>query len=438
MMTFLRDRKVRDVLWQAAGALALIALVWFFVRNASENMVKAGIASGFQFLGRDSGIEVPFNLTGYKPSDTILALLWTGIVNTLLVSAVSIVVATAIGFSVGLLRLSRNWLLSTLAGFYIEFVRNIPLLFFVLFWYFGVLAALPTPRDSVNFLDVAFLNRRGLSIPTPVDSTGFRWSLFAIAILIAVQWAIARWARARQARTGRDFPTWMVGFALCGALPVLALVVNHLAHFSGQEDFSATAVRRLARRLEPATIEELATVMRADADGRPPLAATDVHGRIDALVAKAHALELERLAPRPILLGRHLIKLGLKPGDTILGMDLAHGGHLTHGMKINVSGKLYNIAAYEVDPDTYRIDMDKVREQALQASDVLRLVRLDDLEYDSLVRDAGRIDEPDRLLEAGRRILDCARRDVDEQVLADPVEHHPVHRRLPRGDQFWG
>ena len=224
-MKLLRDRKVRDVLWQAAGALALIALVWFFVRNASENMVKAGIASGFQFLGRDSGIEVPFNLTGYKPSDTILALLWTGIVNTLLVSAVSIVVATAIGFSVGLLRLSRNWLLSTLAGFYIEFVRNIPLLFFVLFWYFGVLAALPTPRDSVNFLDVAFLNRRGLSIPTPVDAAGFRWALLAIAILIAVQWAIARWARARQARTGRDFPTWMVGFALCGALPVLALVV---------------------------------------------------------------------------------------------------------------------------------------------------------------------------------------------------------------------
>jgi general L-amino acid transport system permease protein len=104
-------------------------------------------------------------------------------------------------------------------------VRNIPLLFFVLFWYFGVLAALPTPRDSVNFLDVAFLNRRGLSIPTPNDVAGFRWVLLAIALLIVAQWAIARWARARQARTGRDFPTWMVGFGLCGALPVLALVV---------------------------------------------------------------------------------------------------------------------------------------------------------------------------------------------------------------------
>ncbi len=207
----------------------MVAVIWFFVRNASENMVKAGIASGFRFLWRDSGIEVPFNITGYKPSDNLLSLLWTGIVNTLLVSAASIVVATVIGFTVGLLRLSRNWLLSTLAGFYIEFVRNIPLLFFVLFWYFGVLAALPTPRESVDFLGVIFLNRRGLSIPTPNDVTGLRLALLAIVLLIAAQYGIARWARARQARTGQDFPVWPVGFVLCGVLPIAALVVGGMA-----------------------------------------------------------------------------------------------------------------------------------------------------------------------------------------------------------------
>ncbi len=223
-MKFLRDRKVRDVLWQVLASVGLVAVVVFFVRNASENMVKAGMASGFQFLWRDSGIEVPFNITGYRPSDTILALLWTGIVNTLLVSAAAVVVATVVGFTVGLMRLSRNWLLSALAAVYVEFVRNIPLLFFVLFWYFGVLSSLPTPKESYDFLGVAFLNRRGLSIPLPNDVAGFRLALLAILVLIGAQFLLARWAGARQARTGQDFPTWLVGFGLCGVLPVMAFV----------------------------------------------------------------------------------------------------------------------------------------------------------------------------------------------------------------------
>jgi general L-amino acid transport system permease protein len=224
VLTLFRDRKVRDVLWQVVAVVGMVAVVFFFVRNASANMVKAGMASGFNFLWRDSGIEVPFNLTGYKPSDTILALLWTGIVNTLLVSAAAIVVATVIGFTVGLLRLSRNWLLSTLAGAYIEFVRNIPLLFFVLFWYFGVLASLPGPKESYGLFDVIFLNRRGLSIPMPTEMTAFRWAGLAIVLLILVQIALAAWARRRQARSGRSFPLWPVGFVVIGVLPLAGLV----------------------------------------------------------------------------------------------------------------------------------------------------------------------------------------------------------------------
>lgn len=218
------DAKIRDLFWQVAVSVALVALTVFFVRNASDNMVNAGIASGFDFLHRNSGIDVPFVLTGYKPSDSILALFWVGVANTLLVSVLAIILSSLLGFLVGLARLSNHWLLSAVAGAYVEFVRNIPLLFFVLFWYFGVLAALPAPRDSLDFFGVAFLNRRGLSIPIPNEVTGFHLALLATVLLIVAQVVLARWARAHQARTGRDFPTWLVGFGLCVALPLAGFI----------------------------------------------------------------------------------------------------------------------------------------------------------------------------------------------------------------------
>jgi tRNA nucleotidyltransferase (CCA-adding enzyme) len=105
-----------------------------------------------------------------------------------------------------------------------------------------------------------------------------------------------------------------IGAPLDHDLPVCALVVHHLAHHHGKTEFTETSVRRLARKLAPATIDELALVMRADANGRPPLTSPEIHARIDELVAKAQALAIADSAPKPIVLGRHLIQLGMKPG----------------------------------------------------------------------------------------------------------------------------
>lgn len=105
-----------------------------------------------------------------------------------------------------------------------------------------------------------------------------------------------------------------IGAPLDYDTPVCALVVHHLAHHHGAAEFTDTAVRRLARKLAPATIDDLALVMRADANGRPPLKSPEIHVRIDELVAKAHALAIADAAPKPIVLGRHLIELGMKPG----------------------------------------------------------------------------------------------------------------------------
>lgn len=219
------DARVRDLFWQIAISVGLVALTIFFVRNASQNMVNAGIASGFDFLWRSSGIDVPFVLTSYTASDNIWALFWAGVANTLFVSFLAMILATILGFLIGLARLSSHWLLSTAAGAYVEFVRNIPLLFFVLFWYFGVIAALPQPRDSLGFFSAIFLNNRGLTVPSPMEGSVFRWALLAILLALATQWLVARWAAARKARTGQDAPVIAAGLLLCLVVPVVALLI---------------------------------------------------------------------------------------------------------------------------------------------------------------------------------------------------------------------
>src|SRR5690348_7292395 len=214
MASFINNRRVRDVFWQVAIWAAVIGLLAYFVRNASDNMAKAGIASGFDFLGRTSGIELPFLLTGYTAQSSILELLWAGVVNTLTVALIAIVAATLLGFVLGIARLSRNWLLASLAGGYVEVVRNIPVLFFVLFWYFAVIAALPGPREAIGIFAVAFLSNRGLTVPTPQASGAFLIAGLASAVAIAAQIAIATWARRRRDRSGRGFPLWSSGAVL--------------------------------------------------------------------------------------------------------------------------------------------------------------------------------------------------------------------------------
>jgi general L-amino acid transport system permease protein len=219
MLSFVYQKKFRDLFWQAFILVGVLGLFAFFIVNASRNMRDAGIASGFDFLFRTAGIEVPFVLTDYTAQSDNLALLWVGIVNTMLITLVSAATATVLGFVIGIARLSRNWLLASLAGAYVEAVRNIPLLFFVLFWYFGVIATLPGPRESIGIFGIAFLNNRGLTIPLPNEPPFGNAALLILAAL-AVQIVFAVWARRR--RPYRPGCAGLAGRRAAGRRPAVA------------------------------------------------------------------------------------------------------------------------------------------------------------------------------------------------------------------------
>ncbi len=162
-----RDPTFRALLVQGILLLALGAFFAMVVSNTLANLEARGITTGFGFLQDRAGFSIPQTLIDYSGDSTYARTFVVGLLNTLLVSAMGIVAATLIGFAVGIARLSPNWLLARLASAYVEIFRNIPLLVQILFWYFAVLQALPSPRDSLSLMEVAFLNVRGVVLPDP-------------------------------------------------------------------------------------------------------------------------------------------------------------------------------------------------------------------------------------------------------------------------------
>ncbi|SHJ25578.1 amino acid ABC transporter membrane protein 1, PAAT family [Bradyrhizobium lablabi] len=212
----------------ALQILFVAALVWIgfeIVANARANLQAQRITSGFGFLNNTAGFDVSQSLIPYSGSDTYARVFLVGLLNTLLVSVIGIFFATVIGFLVALGRLSPNWLLSRISGGYVELIRNLPLLFQILFWYLAVLAALPDPRQSISLFGAFFLSNRGLVRPKPIGEPGFE--PFVIALLIAIVAAIALWryARWRLFQSGKVIKVWPSALGLVIGLPLVAALI---------------------------------------------------------------------------------------------------------------------------------------------------------------------------------------------------------------------
>ena len=158
---------MRGIGYQAL-ALALVAgAAWYLISNTLANLEARRIASGFAFLQREAGFEIGQSFfLSYGAADSYLRALVVGVVNTLTVSLIGIVIATVLGTLVGLARLAPNLLLRMLAGAYVEFMRNVPLLVQLFFWYAIITEVLPHPRAALEPLPGVFLSNRGILLPS--------------------------------------------------------------------------------------------------------------------------------------------------------------------------------------------------------------------------------------------------------------------------------
>lgn len=233
MLTLLRNQKVRGILFQLLTVIGLVAFLWYIGHNTLANIEQRGIQTGFGFLEGTAGFGIDQSPIAYTEENTHGRVFIVGLLNTLIIALAGIVFATLLGLLIGVLRLSKNWLISTLAKAYIDFFRNIPLLLQILFWYNVVLRAMPSPKQSINFFDMFFVNNRGLYFPLPDYNTTFFAMVAGLGIALVGIFVLNKWSNKRKEESGEDFAVIPYAFGLLIVLPIVAYFVSGAnLHFS--------------------------------------------------------------------------------------------------------------------------------------------------------------------------------------------------------------
>ena len=254
----IHDPRIRAIFYQVVFLVAVLWGCYQLGLNVSSNLETQRIATGFGFLGQPAGFAINQTLIPYSETNTYGRVFLVGLLNTLLVAVIGVVFATLIGFVVGIARLSPNWLVARLATGYVELIRNLPLLFQIMFWYLAVLGTLPQPRQSLELgvapllrrlaeslgaLDATgipaalnalaerlapaslYLNNRGLILPEPAVTPGGLVTAAIVAAAVAALLVLRRWARRRQEATGETFPLGRAALLLLVGVPLAAAVL---------------------------------------------------------------------------------------------------------------------------------------------------------------------------------------------------------------------
>ncbi len=219
------DLRLRAILYQVLAVAGVIGCGWYLASNVSQKLAEQNIVTGFAFLWREAGFVISQSFIDYKPTDSFARALLTGVLNTIWVSSLAVVLATTIGVIVGVARLSSNPLLRALAFFYVEALRNVPLLLYLFLWYGLIVTMLPPVREAIELMPHVFLSNSGLTIPAIAWTPDHTKVLLAFVTGIVLAVVVRNRLVERRVATGveaRIWP-WVLLALLTPALLALAI-----------------------------------------------------------------------------------------------------------------------------------------------------------------------------------------------------------------------
>lgn len=217
---FWLDPKKRAIFFQI-GVFCLVGLLaYYLVSNTLTNLKRQNIATGWGFLHKEASFEIGESMISYSSASTYARALLVGALNTIKVSFIGIVLSVFFGAFIGVARLSSNWLVSKLAGIFIEVMQDVPVLLQLFFWYAIFYETFPSPRHALHPMDGVFLCNRGLAMAFFAPHPAHKYMLLAFLAALVLSYAVYRWARQRQAREGQPFPVFWTSLALIIGLPL--------------------------------------------------------------------------------------------------------------------------------------------------------------------------------------------------------------------------
>jgi len=214
------DEKSRSLIVQAFVIGIFAIVIYLLVQQTSANLDKRGISSGFDFLGMSAGYDISIRLIPFTSEDTHLRAYFVGLLNTLMIAVCGCFLATILGFIVGVIRLSSNWLFRNIAYVYVEFTRNVPVLLQIVLYY-SILLHLPKIKQAIALFEGFYLTNRGLYSPLPIIKDGFSIVLASFIIAIILSIFIKKNLKRKQEQTGKQYPIFLINSALIIFTPII-------------------------------------------------------------------------------------------------------------------------------------------------------------------------------------------------------------------------